>query len=250
MIIEPQRKSVLQQVGIAVAHRRRTAGLTQEALAEQLNVTTKRLQVIEQGRQETGIASLHRIAQALDLELHELLDFRDVPSVAGALPHRSSPISGLAATGWGRVAARAVGGVPIWDLQPRPKRPRANPQPPVVSWARAPDGDIRVLACHAIAKLHDDGLGPSAPAGTWVLLRYPVTDPKLRSRVITHEVASDGKELWAVRHVVAVALEGSGLRIRIADFDGNRQADFVLTADRACGVVAEVVDVQHARPGR
>jgi transcriptional regulator with XRE-family HTH domain len=60
-------------MGACVAARRKELGMTQEQLAEQLDVLPGYLRRIETGRENLTVKSLVRLANALDLEAAELL---------------------------------------------------------------------------------------------------------------------------------------------------------------------------------
>lgn len=62
-----------QKLGTRIAARRRSAQLTQAALAERIDVTTETISRIERGRTVPSLSSLDRIARALGCELHEFL---------------------------------------------------------------------------------------------------------------------------------------------------------------------------------
>lgn len=57
---------LVQRVARAIAARRRALGLTQEGLAERLELATKNVQRIESSAQNLTLATLERIAQALE----------------------------------------------------------------------------------------------------------------------------------------------------------------------------------------
>jgi transcriptional regulator with XRE-family HTH domain len=69
--VEPYR--VVRWVGGRVAERRRAYGLTQEQLAEKLEVSIKYLQRVEAGKENLTIASVVKLANALDTEPSYLL---------------------------------------------------------------------------------------------------------------------------------------------------------------------------------
>jgi y4mF family transcriptional regulator len=58
------------QLGSAVRERRKTLGLNQQALAEVAGMSVHALSNLESGRGNPTFAMLHRVADALGLELH------------------------------------------------------------------------------------------------------------------------------------------------------------------------------------
>jgi transcriptional regulator with XRE-family HTH domain len=69
--LDPHR--VVQWVGTRVAERRRAYGLTQEQLAERLEVSIKYLQRLEAGEENLTIRSVVGLANALDVQPSYLL---------------------------------------------------------------------------------------------------------------------------------------------------------------------------------
>lgn len=68
-------KSIESRVGTRVSECRRTAGLTQEKLAEQVNVTPGTISRLERGENIPSIKALGKIAEVLALDLHDLFNF-------------------------------------------------------------------------------------------------------------------------------------------------------------------------------
>lgn len=72
-IVAPTRADrVRRDLGRRVAELRRTRDLTQEDLAEKLEVTPRYLQSIEAGRENLGLDSLVKLATALRVRVAEL----------------------------------------------------------------------------------------------------------------------------------------------------------------------------------
>jgi transcriptional regulator with XRE-family HTH domain len=69
--------------------RRRSLGLTQQALADRMETSYSAVSRLESGRHRTSLATLQRLAEALDLEL--TLDFRAVADDRGETPGRAQP---------------------------------------------------------------------------------------------------------------------------------------------------------------
>ncbi len=62
----------LAAFGKRLAELRRKRGLTQEQLAEKADVTALSIGFIEQGRRWPRLATLHKLARCLDVEVMEL----------------------------------------------------------------------------------------------------------------------------------------------------------------------------------
>lgn len=61
----------LKAFGKRIAEVRRSRGLTQEQLAEQADITSLSLSYIEQGRRWPRIATLHKLADCLNVSIAE-----------------------------------------------------------------------------------------------------------------------------------------------------------------------------------
>jgi len=66
-------------LGAAVRIRRRTIGMSQEALAEQCNVSFQQIQKYENGANRISFSRLVQIAKALRCRVVDLLDVLDTP---------------------------------------------------------------------------------------------------------------------------------------------------------------------------
>ena len=69
--------------------RRRSLGLTQQALADRMETSYSAVSRLESGRHRTSLATLQRLAEALDLEL--TLEFRAVADDRARTPGRAQP---------------------------------------------------------------------------------------------------------------------------------------------------------------
>jgi len=70
-------------LGAAVRIRRRTIGMSQEALAEQCNVSFQQIQKYENGANRISFSRLVQIARALRCRVVDLLDVLDTPEHEG-----------------------------------------------------------------------------------------------------------------------------------------------------------------------
>jgi transcriptional regulator with XRE-family HTH domain len=70
-------------LGAAVRIRRRTIGMSQEALAEQCNVSFQQIQKYENGANRISFSRLVQIARALKCRVVDLLDVLDTPEHEG-----------------------------------------------------------------------------------------------------------------------------------------------------------------------
>lgn len=67
---------VEKRLGRQVAAYRKSAALTQEALAERVKVTPETISRLERGSTVPGLATIENVARALNVELRDLFDFR------------------------------------------------------------------------------------------------------------------------------------------------------------------------------
>jgi transcriptional regulator with XRE-family HTH domain len=115
----PQRASVLQHVSLNVRRLRHEAALSQTLLAKKSGVSRRMLVAIEAGEKNVSLATLDRVAEALDVAFSDLIqapDGRDPSRInevawAGALP-------GSAAVLLAKASARH--GVELWELSLAP----------------------------------------------------------------------------------------------------------------------------------
>lgn len=71
-------QTVAELFGIALRRVRRERGLSQEALAEATGLSTNFVGEMERGLKAPGLGVIVRLARALDVSIHELLqDFTD-----------------------------------------------------------------------------------------------------------------------------------------------------------------------------
>ena len=68
------------ELGTAIWSARTTRGMTQEALAEQVEITTSHLKHIESGHRKPSVELLFQLARALDLSLDSLI-FQEEASI-------------------------------------------------------------------------------------------------------------------------------------------------------------------------
>ncbi|WET04851.1 helix-turn-helix transcriptional regulator [Flavobacterium sp. YJ01] len=68
-------ETFISNLGIHIRQLREKKGLSQQALAEDCDIPRNQIGRIERAEINTGIKTLIRIANALDIDLKELLDF-------------------------------------------------------------------------------------------------------------------------------------------------------------------------------
>lgn len=68
---------ILKKLGIRIREERKKKKLTQEKLAEMVDLSTDYIGYIERGKQAPYLKTLERIAESLDVEVYELFMFED-----------------------------------------------------------------------------------------------------------------------------------------------------------------------------
>lgn len=68
-------KYLLKKLGARIKEERKVRGLTQEQLAEKIEITPKYLSRLEGGQQSPSIETLIKLTEIFDIELLELFDF-------------------------------------------------------------------------------------------------------------------------------------------------------------------------------
>jgi transcriptional regulator with XRE-family HTH domain len=71
-------KDLLRKLGARIKEERKVRGLTQEHLAEKVEITPRYLSRLEGGRQSPSIETLTKLAGIFEIELQELFDFRHI----------------------------------------------------------------------------------------------------------------------------------------------------------------------------
>jgi transcriptional regulator with XRE-family HTH domain len=115
----PPRASVLQHVSHNVRRLRHDAGLSQTALSERSGVSRRMLVAIEAGEKNVSLATLDRVAEALDVAFSDLIqapDLRDSSRINELAWAGTSPDS--KAVLLARAAARQ--GVELWEFSLAP----------------------------------------------------------------------------------------------------------------------------------
>lgn len=72
MTADPKEQKYLKAFGKRLAEVRKSRGMTQEVLAEKLDISTVSVAYLETGRRWPRLITLHRIANALDVKVGEL----------------------------------------------------------------------------------------------------------------------------------------------------------------------------------
>lgn len=114
-----QRASVLQHVSLNVRRLRLAAELSQTALAEKSGVSRRMLVAIEAGEKNVSLATLDRVAEALEVAFSDLIQAPDLPDTsrinevawAGALPGSQAILL---------AKATARSGVELWEFTLEP----------------------------------------------------------------------------------------------------------------------------------
>ena len=70
-------KKLLSDLGLQIRHFRSQAGLSQEKLAFKCDLDRTYIGSVERGERNISIINLAKIAEALEIKLHELLNLTD-----------------------------------------------------------------------------------------------------------------------------------------------------------------------------
>jgi len=77
-------KSTKQQLGRKIKEARKAQGLSQEQLAEKIDIESKHVSRIEVGANYPSLQRLEQIASALNVSIKDLFDFTTIPVKAPA----------------------------------------------------------------------------------------------------------------------------------------------------------------------
>jgi len=67
--------NILKNLGLKIKKLRREKGLTQEVLAEKVNIHPTYVGKIESGKNNISVIMLYKISRALDVKLSQMFDF-------------------------------------------------------------------------------------------------------------------------------------------------------------------------------
>lgn len=191
--------AILRAVGARVAELRRERGLTQDALAQRLGVSTKYLQRLEHGNENLTLRTLGRVAAEFQIEPYLLM--------MAALSKRPARA--------GRPSARGPAKVPpIRRVAPRPGIagviPLYSTRASAGTGGRADLAEISewvVVEGHAVGaqsfviRVEGDSMLPTIPDGALALFRAPVDAPD--GKVLLVEIAEGGAvPTYLVKRVV------------------------------------------------
>ena len=88
-------KQFFRQLGTRIAERRKTQGLTQTQLAEQLDLTQQMIASYEVGRRRVPVSLLPPLARALGASVEALIDDKATPAKRGPAPQLQQRIERL-----------------------------------------------------------------------------------------------------------------------------------------------------------
>lgn len=234
----------MRAVARRIAEVRRLAGITQEALAEQLGIALKNVQRIESGRQNLTLQTLARVATALGVAPPSLI--ADVSAKAPQLGPRAARAPRAPFT---RVADGArSGAMPLMTLRAACGAFGDGDEVEVAEWV-VPNTRRRIgQATGFVAQVTGTSMEPLIPDGAFVLFRAPVRGP-LVGRVLLVQMrdASDPETggAYIVKRIADIRrTRGGASRVRLVS-ENPEHKPLTLTLDDSADVrfVAEVVDV-------
>jgi transcriptional regulator with XRE-family HTH domain len=185
--------TLVARVAQRIAARRRERGLSQEGLAALLDIAVKNVQRIESGKQNLTLATLERIAEALEIAPERLLagpasrTARE-PNALDRL--REAGFTVRRATERGRRSARSV---PVMTLRAAAGRLDGTAKAiETMGWVEIPQRSTPAEG-HFVAEVRGASMSPKVPAGALCLFGPP-HPPPLGSRVllVAHETLHDG----------------------------------------------------------
>jgi transcriptional regulator with XRE-family HTH domain len=164
-------------------------GLTQDAVAEALGIASKNVQRLEAGRQNLTLKTLSHIADALDVEPHELLTNGDAFSSTGSDVSLRRALRGLARLGHTVYAADAPAGrgaVPVMSLQAAASRFGGAHEVEISAFIKLKGVRQSQLTGRFVAQVHGRSMAPTVPSGALALFHSPVVGP-LDGRIVAAE---------------------------------------------------------------
>ena len=228
---------------------RRAAGLSQEALAVALGISLKGYQRFEGGQHNPTLDTIGRIADALAIQPHELLEFPD------AEPARESEDRGpveLAGARWRMSRKKHPNRLQIEVFDARVAAgPNPQPMPArLQAWAEPPNGRHPNPEGLFLLRIAGDSMAPRVHDGDWVLLRQPVSPPLLGKTVLVQlpDPADASIARWLLKRIAALeAPEAGGICVHLASTAPDVATIMLRAGDESeaqfVGELVEVVSV-------
>lgn len=158
---------ILQRLGQVILQRREALGLSREALGERLGTDAKNIYRLESGQENVGYLRLARIAEALRMELVDLVADREeeVPWLLRLVQDGWS---------WRPPDWPAVGRyLEVLDLRPQAGLAPDQPEPQRLGWAEPPPV-LGPVAGLFMAQIRGDSMAPELYDGQWALFSRDV----------------------------------------------------------------------------
>jgi transcriptional regulator with XRE-family HTH domain len=156
-------RKLLKQISTRVRHERTRLGLSQQEVAERANVSRRMLAAIEGEQSNVSLATLDRIAAALNLKFADLL--RDSPVAPSAIP----VVAWQGRTKDSRAvllqSAPAVSGIELWEWSLAPGD-RYKAEPDRAGMREQIYVVAGVLTLHLEGKVHRLAVGDSLMFGS------------------------------------------------------------------------------------
>lgn len=231
-------------------------GLTQDAVAEALGIASKNVQRLEAGRQNLTLKTLSHIADALDVEPHELLTHGSAFSPPGNDVSLRRALRGLERLGHGVFPADSSpprGALPVMSLQAAASRFGGAHDVEISAWIKLKGARPSQLAGRFIAQVHGRSMAPTVPSGALALFHSPVVGP-LEGRLVVaewHEHADpETGGSYVLKRVGSVEPRaGGGLQLRLRSDNPEFEPLFVdVEETSALRVVAELERVLWPAP--
>ena len=198
----------LRRIGQVIATLRRRHKWSQEALAQQLGVSQRRVAKLESGAFDLRLSTIVRLAAVFGIRPAELLDTTPDPATT-SIRHRG-PLQGLARTGWTRAKPDTPGAIPVLDLRPRAGPTRAAPTPLAIAWASPPaDHPSAPTPDHFLAQIRGNSMQPTLLDGQWCLFAKGFSaDTSLGKLCLVRELDPAGLTAWTVKKLTGIQLGG------------------------------------------
>lgn len=271
------RSAFVHRVARRISSVRVERGMTQEQLASRLEIATKNVQRLESGRQNLTLATIERIAGALDVAPETFFDapqavqgrrqadvaeLRALGGSASRPPRKSerardgeasTELAELAARGFKVLSANESGRrtrpmVPLVSLRAAAGRPKGGARAPErLGWI-ALDRTTAPPEGQFVAQVRGQSMEPRIPDGALVLFGPPAPG-SLEGRVFLLEQPELADPAlggpYVVKRLARIDVQPNGTRRVTLRSDNRAFADRVVTVrgDEELRVVAEVVRV-------
>ena len=188
--------NLVLRIGRRIAALRKEKGLTQAQLAERLAIAQKNVHRLESGTQNLTLRTIAKIADAIGVQIDDVLAPRGSPDFLQASQ------TALATTS--RLAPRPV---PVFDIVAAAGFARDGQLAAVQGWALV---DQPVDERHFVVRVEGDSMMPQVAPGSWCLFRRCRELPSRGAIVLVEKNQEEGGGGYLLKRLERIERSGDG----------------------------------------